>query len=77
MGPEQPFTGRPLKRLKLTLILGQMATAAYEDGERDLQKLKSLGTIKREEFDSLPEMNAYMKGVEDATGYLTSLIIED
>ena len=75
MSPEQ-YSGRPTKQLRVTVILGKMATMAYADGERDLALLAAVGTIKEERFESLPEMNAYIQGIQDATGFLNSLIIE-
>ena len=75
MSPEQ-YAGRPQKLLRVTVILGKMATMAYADGERDLALLAAVGTVKVEIFDTLGEMNAYTQGIEDATGFLNSLIIE-
>lgn len=70
------YSGRPTQFLCLLVILGHMAAAAYEDGERDEELLKTLGSLKRHTFSSIEEMNAYIQGVEDATGYLDHLIIQ-
>lgn len=72
----EQYTDRPPKQLKLIVILGKIATMTYADGERDMEVLAALGTIKREKFNTLPEMNAYIQGIEDATGFLDSIIIE-
>jgi hypothetical protein len=69
--------GRPPKRLNLLVIFGQLATFAYEDGLRSEEELKKLGRVVRHRFDTLEERNAYIQGVDEATGFLHSLIVEE
>lgn len=68
---------RPPLRLEITVVYGASATQAYEDGERDLALLGSLGRVKTYKFQTVQEMNAFIMGVEDATGFLDSLFIEE
>lgn len=73
---QQNYSGRSPTQRKLLVVLGQQASAAYDDGERDETILVGLGVLKRRQFDSIEEMNAYIEGVEDATGYMAHTMIE-
>lgn len=75
MSPDT-YSRRPPKSHSLLVIVGQLATTEYEAGERDEKILAALGAVHRRKFANTPEMNAYIQGVEDAVGYMDSLIIE-
>lgn len=73
----QHFSGRPPPRLEITVVFGIAATRAYLDGERDFDALNQVGRVKTYKFDTLPEMNAFIQGVDDAVGFLDVYYVED
>ena len=77
MQEKNEYTGRPATRLNVLVIFGQEATMAYEDGERNEEVLKKSGHLVRHRFSTLEERNAYLTGVDEATGYLQTLIVEE
>ena len=71
------YSGRPSSRPhKIYVVFGIEATRAYSGGERDPEVLNRVGKLREYVFDTLKEMNAFIQGVEDATGYLDSMLIE-
>lgn len=76
MSPQQ-FSGRPEPRLEITVVFGVAATRAYHDGERDEEVLNKIGRIKTFKFTTLEGLNAFLLGVDEATGYLDTHFVED
>ena len=77
MQSQDEYSGRPPKRLSLLIIYGHEASMAYEDEERDEVVLSNLGKLVRHKFKTLQERNAFIQGVDEATGYLHSIVIEE
>ena len=50
--------------LKLWIVSGDEAKAAFHDGERDPLKLRGLGFYAEFQFNSLEEMKAFILGFE-------------
>lgn len=59
------------------VIFGIDAVDAYEDGETSVEALSRLGQVKFYEFNSIPELNAFIRGVEEAQGALDALSVDD
>jgi len=76
MTPRQ-YSGRPPKQHRIAVVYGVAATRLFHDGERDAAALSQVGKFKEYTFETVQELNAFILGVEDATGYLDSLFIED
>lgn len=68
---------KPKRQLEITVVFGIAATRAYADGERDAAILRCLGRTHTFTFNSLEELNSFILGVEEATGYHDTLIIDD
>lgn len=72
-----------MAKIKVSIVFGEYATAAYErkfDGgetidKNDKAEIKS-NLIERE-FDTDKEAEAYIQGVEDASGYLEHTVIPE
>jgi len=59
------------------VIYGLPAIEAYHDGETSLEVLKTLGRVKFFDFPSVVELNAFIKGIEEAQGVLDALPVDD
>jgi len=59
------------KKYRLKVILGESACNAYNDNPRiTYEKLQELGDAKKVSFETEEEMNAYIRGLEDASGWM-------
>lgn len=50
--------------LKVFLVSGEAAKAAYREGERDVRKLRRLGFFEEFEFQTREELEAFARGFE-------------
>lgn len=69
----QPENSRPHRA---TVIFGEAAVDAYEHGIADVETLRRLGSVKSYRFKSLPELNAFLFGIEEGNGYLEAMAVE-
>ena len=74
---QQEYSGRPRQRLDLTVVFGIGATRAYADGQRDRSELNKAGRIKTFNFNTLEELNAFVLGVDEATGYQDTIVVDE
>lgn len=74
---QMEYSGRPSKPHRVYVVFGVEATRAYIEGERDLAVLNQRGRFATFTFDTVGELNAFIKGVEEATGYLDTLMLEE
>lgn len=65
------------KPLEVAVIYGVDAVDAYHDGETDVEVLSHLGQVKFFDFPSVAELNAFIRGVEEAQGALDALPVDD
>ena len=72
---QQKFRGRAKTLPEVSVVFGMAAVAAYRDGERDPRMLNKVGSVRHYTFDTIEELNAFILGVEEATGRLDSLFI--
>lgn len=61
----------------VTIIFGDAAVRAFNNGERSRAELQNLGDIVERTFSSKIEANAYLMGIDDADGWLDSMVLED
>ncbi|MCG7629059.1 hypothetical protein MHM88_14705 [Epibacterium sp. MM17-32] len=62
---------------EVAVIFGSDAVDAYEEGETSVEALKRLGLVKFYEFDSIPELNAFIMGIEEAQTGMEGLPVDD
>lgn len=71
------YSGRPSNGPHdVHVVYGRAATRAYAEGERDPNVLNQMGYFRRHSFDTVEELNAFIMGVEEATGHMESLLID-
>lgn len=58
------------------VIFGVAAIEAYEGGIQDVETLKCLGRVKEYRFHSLPELNAFLHGIQEANGHYEMMAVE-
>lgn len=58
------------KKFKLKVVLGTGACRKAEDKKTTYTKLRELGDAKKESFDTEAEREAYIRGLEDASGWM-------
>lgn len=68
---------RPKQQLEITVVFGIAATRAYADGERSAAVLNKFGRTQTFTFNSTGELNSFVLGVDEATGYQDMLVIDD
>jgi hypothetical protein len=59
------------------VIFGIDAVDAYNAGETSLEALEGFGQVKFYEFNTLSELNAFLRGVDAAQGALDALPVDD
>lgn len=59
------------------VIYGTDAVDAYHGGQTSFEALQGLGQVKFYEFATIPELNAFLKGVDAAQGALDALPVDD
>lgn len=65
-------------KFSVVVIFGEGAAKGYMyDGLKGLQERISEGALIKRQFDTQAEMDAYIKGIDDADGWLGSAIIDD
>lgn len=62
---------------EVQVIFGSTAVQAYLDGEHDEETLSMLGRIKTYRFKTVPELNAFIHGVEEARGHANAVAVDD
>ena len=68
------------KKFKVVVVFGEEATNAYgwDDYERMCRLLKQGdGTLMESEFDTEAERDAYIKGIDDAKGWIDASVLSD
>lgn len=58
------------KKFKLKVVLGEDACRKAEDTKATYAMLRELGDAKKETFDTEAERDAYIRGLEDASGWM-------
>ena len=65
-------------KCKVTIIFGEYAAKAYiNDGVEGILEHYDEGQLAVREFDTKAERDAYVKGVDDADGWLGSAVLSD
>jgi hypothetical protein len=59
------------------VIYGTDAVDAYNEGQTSLEALKGLGQVKFYNFGTIPELNAFLRGIDAAQGALDALPVDD
>lgn len=62
---------------EITVVFGLQAVDAYHDGEYSAEALRRLGAIKSYRFATIPELNAFIHGIEEGQGYLDAIAVDD
>lgn len=69
---------KPEKPHELAVIFGHLAVHAYLNGERRSDMLRRLGgEIRRYRFETIPELNAFIIGIEEAAGFDDAICVDD
>ncbi|SNT40019.1 hypothetical protein [Antarctobacter heliothermus] len=63
--------------LEVAVILGTKGVDAYYRGEIRIDTLLGLGPVKTFNFLTVPEVNAFIQGVDATQGFLDALATDD
>ena len=67
-----------MEKYKVTVIFGEYAAKAYcSGGLEEMEELYDEGQLTVREFDTKAECDAYIKGIDDADGWLGAAILSD
>lgn len=61
----------------ITIIWGEQAARHYADGTTDHDQLAEFGTVTTYDFETERDLNHFLKGVEEASGWLDYAIKEN
>lgn len=63
---------------KISVIFGPIAVSAYLNGERNVETLRLLSDdVRHYEFTTIQELNAFIIGIEEATGLDDAIAVDD
>ena len=62
---------------EIAVVSGREAVAAYNAGELSVEKLNELGNVRFFEFTSIPEVNAFIKGIDVLQVNLEAQAVDD